>query len=221
MIDVLEQLKKVATVGVVGGSNYPKVKEQLTETVFNSLDWGFTENGLMGFKNGEKFHEKSISDHLGDDFINKFVSFCLVYIGQLELPIKRGTFVEFRAGMINVSPIGRNCSQKERDDYEAYDKIHNIRGKMVDEVRKLFGDQLQFSVGGQISFDCVPHGWNKTYCLQFVEEEFDEIYFFGDRTDAGGNDHEIYMDQRLEARFSVKTYKDTVALLQKHFLNSE
>lgn len=25
-------------------------------------------------------------------------------------------------------------------------------------------------------------GWDKTYCLQFVEKEFDEIHFFGDKT---------------------------------------
>lgn len=25
-------------------------------------------------------------------------------------------------------------------------------------------------------------GWDKTYCLQFVEKDFDEIHFFGDKT---------------------------------------
>lgn len=25
-------------------------------------------------------------------------------------------------------------------------------------------------------------GWDKTYCLQFVEEDFDTIHFFGDKT---------------------------------------
>jgi phosphomannomutase len=42
--------------------------------------------------------------------------------------------------------------------------------------------ELTFSVGGQISFDVFPTGWDKTYCLQFVEGEFDEIHFFGDKT---------------------------------------
>jgi hypothetical protein len=35
----------------------------------------------------------------------------------------RGTFVEFRSGLINISPIGRNCSQEERDEFEKYDKV--------------------------------------------------------------------------------------------------
>jgi hypothetical protein len=25
-------------------------------------------------------------------------------------------------------------------------------------------------------------GWDKTYCLQFVEKEYSEIHFFGDKT---------------------------------------
>ena len=33
----------------------------------------------------------------------------LHYIADLDIPIKRGTFIEFRNGMINVSPIGRNA----------------------------------------------------------------------------------------------------------------
>ena len=33
------------------------------------------------------------------------------YLSTLDIPVKRGTFVEFRNGMINVCPIGRNCSQ--------------------------------------------------------------------------------------------------------------
>ena len=38
--------------------------------------------------------------------------------------LSRGTFIEFRSGMLNVSPIGRNCSQEERDDFEKYDKVY-------------------------------------------------------------------------------------------------
>ena len=33
------------------------------------------------------------------------------YISELDIPVMRGTFIEFRNGMLNVSPIGRNCSQ--------------------------------------------------------------------------------------------------------------
>lgn len=54
---------------------------------------------------------------------------------------------------------------------------------MVDVLRTEFADlQLNYSIGGQISFDVFPEGWDKTYCLQFIEDEFQEIHFFGDKT---------------------------------------
>jgi Eukaryotic phosphomannomutase len=38
-------------------------------------------------------------------------------------------------------------------------------------------------VGGQISFDVFPTGWDKTYCLRHVEKEgYTTIHFFGDKT---------------------------------------
>uniref|UniRef100_A0A453QMC4 Phosphomannomutase n=1 Tax=Aegilops tauschii subsp. strangulata TaxID=200361 RepID=A0A453QMC4_AEGTS len=112
----------------------------------------------------------------------EIINFTLHYIADLDIPIKRGTFIEFRNGMINVSPIGRNCTQEERDDFEKYDKVRNIRPKMVSVLREKFGHlNLTFSIGGQISFDVFPKGWDKTYCLRYLEE-FKEIHFFGDKT---------------------------------------
>lgn len=51
----------------------------------------------------------------------------LRYVADLEIPVKRGTFIEFRNGMLNVSPIGRNCSQEERDEFEKFDEGAGIR----------------------------------------------------------------------------------------------
>ena len=61
----------------------------------------------------------------------------------------RGTFIEFRNGMLNVSPIGRNCSKQERDEFEAYDKTAGVRAAFVEALKKEFADlNLRFSVGG-------------------------------------------------------------------------
>jgi phosphomannomutase len=71
--------------------------------------------------------------------------------------------------MLNISPIGRNCSREERNEYEIFDLKHGIREKMVSAMRKEFADfNLTFSIGGQISFDVFPNGWDKTYCLKFL-----------------------------------------------------
>jgi phosphomannomutase len=137
----------------------------------------------------------------------------LKYLSEVDLPIKRGTFIEFRKSMINISPIGRNCSHSERDDFDNYDKHEKVREKMIKNLREQFPDlELTYSIGGQISFDVFPHGWNKTYCLKFIENE--EIHFFGDKTMPGGNDYEIFIDKRVTGH-TVATYKDTMKIVNQ------
>ena len=137
----------------------------------------------MAFKKGQLLKATSFKDHLGEDRLKKLINFILIYIANLDIPIKRGTFIEFRNGMLNVSPIGRNCSQEERDEFEKFDKKAGVREKMVKVLQTQFAEyELTYSIGGQISFDVFPNGWDKTYCLQFVEDDFDDIHFFGDKT---------------------------------------
>jgi phosphomannomutase len=62
----------------------------------------------------------------------------------------------------------------------------------------LFPDlPLEIAIGGQISIDIYPTGLNKTRCLQYIENMYDEIHFIGDKTMEGGNDYEIYNDKRV------------------------
>jgi hypothetical protein len=62
----------------------------------------------------------------------------LAYFSTLDIPVKRGTFVEFRQGMLNISPIGRNCSRAERNEFEKFDLANKVgrgrRGGRVDYV---------------------------------------------------------------------------------------
>jgi len=193
MRDFLQELRKTLPVGIVGGSDLKKIKEQLGDDAETAYDYLFSENGLVAHKAGELIATQSLKKYLGEDKIKAFINFTLKEIAEIDIPVKRGTFIEFRNGMLNVSPVGRNCSQEERDAFEAYDKIHGVRKALVDKLRTQFADfGLTFSVGGQISFDVFPKGWDKTFCLQFVEKDFDEIHFFGDKTYEGGNDYEIY-----------------------------
>ncbi|KAG5589511.1 hypothetical protein H5410_040025 [Solanum commersonii] len=140
MLKFMQELRKVVTIGVVGGSDLVKISEQLGNTVTNDYDYVFSKNGLVAHKDGKLIGKQTRSS--------------------------RGTFIEFRSGMLNVSPIGRNCSQEERDEFEKYDKVQKIRETMVSLLKEKFAYfNLTFSIGGQISFD-------------------------------GGNDHEIYEYER-------------------------
>ena len=218
MIETLQTLSEKYTIGIVGGSDLKKQKEQLGDSIhmFNYL---FSENGTVAFKNGQCFHKKNIIDFLGEEKYQKLINYCLKYIADLSLPVKRGTFIELRNAMVNVSPIGRSCNQKERDDFFKYDQENNIRKifaeKINDDLKEL---GLKCSLGGQISIDIFPIGWDKTYCLRHLEKDnFNKIYFFGDKTCLGGNDHEIFMSSDTEA-YSVDSPSDTIRFVNTMFL---
>ncbi|KAM4698114.1 phosphomannomutase 2 [Rhinophrynus dorsalis] len=218
MAKFLQDLRKKVKVGVVGGSDFDKIKEQLGDDVVESFDYVFAENGLVAYKDGKFLCKQSIQAHLGEALLQDIINYCLSYIAKLKLPKKRGTFVEFRNGMLNVSPIGRNCTQEERIEFYELDKKEQFRDQFVAELRKEFaGKGLTFSIGGQISFDVFPNGWDKTYCLGILEKEgFSKIYFFGDKTMPGGNDYEIYTDSRTIGH-SVTCPEDTKRICEDLF----
>ncbi|KAK3905855.1 eukaryotic phosphomannomutase-domain-containing protein [Staphylotrichum tortipilum] len=230
MLSLLSRLRQKVAIGFVGGSDLVKQQEQLgsaSVNVTSLFDFSFAENGLTAYRLGVPLPSNSFIKYIGEEQYKELVRFVLHYIADLEIPVKRGTFMEFRNGMVNISPIGRNASVQERNDYEAYDKVHGVRKAMVEKLRERFGHLgLTFSIGGQISFDVFPTGWDKTYCLQHVAAEakrpageavdYTTIHFFGDKTFEGGNDYEIYSDPRTIGH-SVTGPQDTMAELKKLF----
>ncbi|XP_033950722.1 phosphomannomutase 2 [Pseudochaenichthys georgianus] len=217
MSDFLEKLKTRVRVGVVGGSDLCKIKEQLGEDVIQKVDYLFAENGLVAYKDGQLLCIQSIQAHMGEELLQDFINFCLNYMATIKLPKKRGTFIEFRNGMLNVSPIGRSCTPEERKEFYELDQKEKIREKFVSILKEEFkGKGLSFSIGGQISFDVFPDGWDKTFCLRFVEEDFSTIHFFGDKTTPGGNDYEIYSDPRTMGHV-VSSPEETQQLCQQLF----
>lgn len=218
MRETLKALRKKVVIGFVGGSDLSKQVEQLGESVLQDFDYCFSENGLTAYKLGKELASQSFINWIGNDKYNKLVKFILRHLADIDIPVRRGTFIEFRNGMINVSPVGRNASTEERNEFEKYDKEHKVRESLVNALKENFADYgLTYSIGGQISFDVFPTGWDKTYALQHVENEgFKEIHFFGDKAYEGGNDWEIYSDPRTIGH-AVKSPDDTIRILKELF----
>eukprot|EP00916_Digyalum_oweni_P015021 GHVL01024526.1.p2 GENE.GHVL01024526.1~~GHVL01024526.1.p2 ORF type:complete len:109 (+),score=16.56 GHVL01024526.1:233-559(+) len=99
------------------------MNEQMGGDAHKYCDYLFPENGIVAYKNGELIGKESIAEFLGEDILNDLVNFVLRYIADLDIPIKRGTFIEYRTGMLNFSPIGRNCSYAERIAFNTLDKV--------------------------------------------------------------------------------------------------
>ncbi|KAG6040867.1 Phosphomannomutase 1 [Claviceps citrina] len=229
ILSVLAALRKKCAIGFVGGSDLAKQQEQIGRPagapVTTLFDFCFAENGLTAYKLGQELPSNSFIKWIGEAKYKELVNFILHYVADLDVPVKRGTFVEFRNGMINVSPVGRNASTRERDEFEAFDREARVRARFVDALRARFPDvDLTYSIGGQISFDVFPRGWDKTYCLRHLESEagkeagiaYSSIHFFGDKAFEGGNDWEIYSDARTIGH-AVKSPEDTIRILKELF----
>ena len=219
MIELLKILKKKVVIGFVGGSDLAKQKEQLGDTEF--FDFGFSENGAVAFRRGQAISTDSLIKYIGEEKYKKLVNFTLRYLADLDIPIKRGTFIELRNAMVNISPIGRSCSYEERLEFVALDEAKGIRKSMVAAYEKEFPEYgLSFAIGGQISIDIFPKGWDKTFCLKhLIGEGFDQVHFFGDKTMKGGNDYEIYNHPKIIGH-SVVSPSDTIEQLEKIFFSN-
>jgi phosphomannomutase len=228
MIATLAALRQKVAIGYVGGSDLSKQQEQLgaaDRPVTSMFDFSFSENGLTAWKLGQELPKTSFIQWIGEEQYKELVNFILHYVADLDIPVKRGTFVEFRNGMINVSPIGRNANLQERLDFEKYDLQNGIRKAFIAKLKERFSHlDLTYSIGGQLSFDVFPVGWDKTYCLRHLEAEakkaggieYKTIHFFGDKAFEGGNDWEIYTDKRVTGH-AVKDPEDTRRILKELF----
>uniref|UniRef100_A0A5F8HJC1 Phosphomannomutase n=1 Tax=Monodelphis domestica TaxID=13616 RepID=A0A5F8HJC1_MONDO len=147
---------------------------------------------------------------------------CLFDIdGTLTAPRQKITkemdaFLQKLRQKLKIGVVGGSDFEKVR---EQLGDDENIRQKFVTDLQKTFeGKGLTFSIGGQISLDVFPNGWDKRYCLKLVENDsYKTIYFFGDKTMPGGNDYEIYTDSRTVG-YAVTSPKDTQRICEELFL---
>eukprot|EP01069_Polyplicarium_translucidae_P010294 Polyplicarium_translucidae@DN3369_c0_g1_i25.p5 len=176
----------------------------------------FFENGTVAYgSGGVKIAEASMTEKLGEELLQRVINWALHYMSGIEVPKKRGGFVELRRGVMNLSIIGRACSQEERLEFYEMDRQRGWRAAMVESFNAEFRQQgVECSLGGQISIDCFPCNWDKRYCLQYLTQ-FDEIYFFGDRIYAGGNDFEVATDPRVRWYHQSSGPDDTVAKVKE------
>ena len=96
--------------------------------------------------------------------------------------------------------------------------------KIAEEVKRGW-PELDAVIGGQISIDIYPKGYDKSQVLEHIEKrhpegndksqilkhiEADEYIFIGDRTETGGNDYPLA--KLMEA---TENWKHTIQILEK------
>ena len=204
----LETISLKVPLAVVGGSDIEKQDAQLG-SARRLFKHRFAENGLVQVHPEEPcLVKETLADHLGEVRLGTLINWILKHLSRLSLPFKRGTFIEYRSGMLNVAFPGRAVTQEQRRAFEAWDSKSKVREKFATQLAAKF-PYLQCAVGGEISVDVYPKGWDKTYCLPFLEP-YRNIHFFGDKTDPGGNDHALYAHPRVTGH-KVTSFHETMA----------
>lgn len=239
MIRLLARLRSKYAVGIVGAGDFNKQQMQLGgPDLRERLDFCFSENGVHAFRGTEQLHCKSIAEELGEALWQAFdtglrgvleaerrESDRLLQLIQPGASIdQRGTFLECRQCTVNICPIGRTpaLTKEERASFDAADREAGLRHRLLEQLVQRFGPgteyNLTFSIGGQIGIDVCPTGWDKTFCLQFVpNDEFETVHFFGDKTQEGGGDFELFTHPRTIGH-TVSSPEDTMEQVESIFL---
>jgi phosphomannomutase len=124
-----------------------------------------------------------------------------------KYPFKTDTHVDQRTGMLNFSTVGRAANQKQRDAYYEWDLKHKEREHIADEINRKFKD-LNATIGGQISIDIYPKGCDKAQIINDFKDIYSNIYFYGDKTEYGGNDYSIALVINLGNIGTAKQVQD-------------
>ena len=195
---------------LVTGSDREKTVEQL------GLDIFYTSKRVYNCS-GSDAYEKDVNVYRDDWELPAFLErFLLDELDYSQFPIRNGNHIERRYGGVNFSILGRDEDpMKGRKEYIEWDKQVNEREDIADRIRSEF-PAFNVALGGQTGLDIGPQGSDKSQILRDFNED-DELHFFGDRMESGGNDYSLgqAVEKRGGIAYNVKDYKETWKLLSK------
>ena len=230
MIQVLCELSHVCKIGVVTGSDYDYIVQQMSAV----LDSDYIAPGQLELLpcNGTKRYvadsfgqfdltsEVNMIDRIGENNYALLLRRCMAY--QLvimsmykDLPY-RGTFLQNRGSLLNWCPIGRDSDINERNAWMAVDNANDIReyyATAMEHICAVNDVDVTIALGGSTSLDIYPTGWDKTFALSYYPDH--DVYFAGDKCMKGGNDWHLYEAlSPVDRSFMVDSTDDTIAVIQ-------
>jgi phosphomannomutase len=191
---------------LVGGSDYPKLEEQVDGGILEKVEMVFSSSGNVGHQKGQEIFRFEWN------YPQDLLTYLDTVLSTNQYPIHAGRHIELRPGMINFSFIGRQCTMQQRYDYFLYDQKAQERATLCGEIMYEFPG-IQASIGGQISIDIYPKGKNKPQVLKYIHGP---IIFFGDKIEPGGNDHDLAMALRKSPHkiVGVRDWNHTYSVIQ-------
>lgn len=210
--NLFEKFAARRRVFLVSGSDIEKIKQQIPPGILEKCD------GVFG-SSGNEYIGKD-----GNSYINTFkppsslVADLENYLEHSPYGERTGKHIEYRPGMINFSVVGRNATQKQRLEYNAWDSKENERRFLTKRILKKY-PAIDAKIGGQISIDIYPRGLDKAQSVEHVRATCDDcsIVFFGDRTDEEGNDYSVTLVMNEgDVVHAVENDEDTYLILEDY-----
>ena len=195
---------------LVTGSDRQKTLEQL------GLDICYTAKRVYNCS-GSDVYEKDKNVYRDDWELPKEVeNFLMDELAYSCFPIRNGLHIERRPGGVNFSILGRGKEPSiGRVEYMKWDKERLEREDIAGRLRNAFSN-LSVALGGQTGLDIGPLGSDKSQILRDFSKG-DELHFFGDRIEKGGNDHTLAMkivENMMGVAYNVKDYTETRTILE-------
>jgi phosphomannomutase len=198
----------VNSVYLVTGSDYPKTVEQLGPEICLSVKKIYNCSGNDVWEKGIRVASSAwkLNDPIRD--------WLLTELENSNFDIKTGNHIEERIGTVNFSIVGRNANPEQRKQYVEWDRKTNERVNISTRFNERF-PKLEARVGGETGLDIHPIGKDKGQVISEFSPK-DNLFFFGDKTEEGGNDFplaEKIINMKRGAVFQVKSWGDTFEIL--------
>ena len=120
--------------------------------------------------------------------------------------------IENRLSQVTFSALGQKAGTEEK---YAWDPDHKKREKIVKRCKEL-APEFDYEIGGTTSINAVTPGMNKVFGMTHLLEELnvkkEDILYFGDMTQPGGNDYPVV--QMGIDTITVRSHEDTAFALR-------
>ena len=195
---------------LVTGSDREKTLEQVTPELYDNCERVYNCSGSDVYEGDMNVYR---SDWDLPWEVERFLDDELDYS---QFPMRNGNHIERRPGGINFSILGRAQDPFfGRSEYVKWDKDTDERSDIADRIRSNFPG-LSVALGGQTGIDIGPYGSDKSQILRDFSKD-DELYFFGDNIEKGGNDHTLAMEivnNMMGTAYNVEDWRETRTILE-------
>lgn len=219
MVNLINQVSENYEIGIVGGGTYEKILIQLNKQV--EPLYIFSECGSVFYKLINNEYKLIYKNNLRNEkeylLINKLIKISLEFIAKQEYLIS-GNFIDLRNGLIYISLVGMSATEEERNSFLILDKEYNYRLILLnilknESVKMKINETIDIVLGGSVGIAIYPKKWNKTQVLEHIDNNYENIYYFGDKYEKNGNDYELINHERVIGK-PVNNINETMEILK-------